>query len=356
MWRLTEDHLESIAIGAGILGTGGGGNPYVGMLRAREALRRYSPVDVLTPDELDEDARVVCVGGIGAPTVGIEKMRDIQAYHALRALEDYVSERATHLVSNEMGGSNSLEPIIPASIAGLPIVDADAMGRAFPELQMKTFFIYGVPWYPLALADEKGNTSIFPKAISATWMERMARAVTIQMGCIACYALAPMSADQIRRTAVPHTLSLALSLGSAVKDAQARHENPIDAIMSVYPGRVLFQGKIVDLERRTTTGFARGKVIIDGLGEFSPGRMSIEFQNENLIASIDGEVVCLVPDLICVVDTERGEPITTELLRYGFRVTVLGFPAHPLLKSPQALNVVGPEAFGYPHQYVPLEV
>ena len=210
MWRLTEEHLESIAIGAGILGTGGGGNPYVGMLRAREALRRYSPVDVLTPEELDEDARVVCVGGIGAPTVGIEKIRDIQAYHALRALEDYVGEKATALISNEMGGSNSLEPIIPASIAGLPIVDGDAMGRAFPELQMKTFFIYGVPWFPLALADEKGNSAIFPKAISAKWMERMARAVTIQMGCIACYALAPMSAEQIRRTAVPHTLTLAL--------------------------------------------------------------------------------------------------------------------------------------------------
>ena len=354
MWRLTEDHLQSIAIGAGILGTGGGGNPYVGMLRAREALRRYSPVDVLTPDDLDEDARVVCVGGIGAPTVGIEKMRDVQAYHALRALEGFVGEKATALISNEMGGSNSLEPIIPASIAGLPIVDADAMGRAFPELQMKTFFIYGVPWYPLALADEKGNTAIFPKAISATWMERMARAVTIQMGCIACYALAPMSADQIRRTAVPHTLTLALELGRAVKDAQSRHENPIDAIMSVYPGRVLFQGKIVDLERRTTTGFARGKVVIDGLGEFSPARMDIEFQNENLIASIDGDVVCLVPDLICVVDTERGEPITTELLRYGFRVTVLGFPAHPLLKTPQALKVVGPKPFGYPHKYTPL--
>ena len=191
MWRLTEDDLKSIATGAGILGTGGGGNPYVGMLRAREAMLRYGSVDVLSPEELDEDARVVCVGGIGAPTVGIEKIRDIQAYYALRELESFIGEKATALVSNEMGGSNSLEPIIPASIAGLPIVDADSMGRAFPELQMKTFFIYGVPWAPVALADEKGNTAIFPKAISAKWMERMARAVTIQMGCIACYALAP---------------------------------------------------------------------------------------------------------------------------------------------------------------------
>ena len=35
MWTATEDVLPHIAIGAGILGTGGGGNPYVGQLRAR---------------------------------------------------------------------------------------------------------------------------------------------------------------------------------------------------------------------------------------------------------------------------------------------------------------------------------
>ena len=164
-----------------------------------------------------------------------------------------------------------------------------------------------------------------------------------------------MSADQVRRTAVPHTLSLALKLGGAVRKAQTKHEDPIGAIMEVYPGKVLFQGKISDLERRTTTGFARGKVIIDGLGPYTDGQMTIEFQNENLIASIDGDVVCIVPDLICVVDTERGDPITTELLRYGFRVTVLGFPAHDLLKSPQALDVVGPRAFGYNQEFSPLQ-
>ena len=72
VWRVDEDHLEAIATGAAILGTGGGGNPYIGRLRAREAIRRHGPVTVLAPEELPGDARVVCVGGIGAPTVGIE--------------------------------------------------------------------------------------------------------------------------------------------------------------------------------------------------------------------------------------------------------------------------------------------
>ena len=354
MWQATEDVLESIAIGAGILGTGGGGNPYIGQLRARQAIRQWGPVTVLDPQELPEDARVVCVGGIGAPTVGIEKVRDLQSYYALRAIEEYTGETATALISNEIGGSNSVEPLIPAAMAGLPVVDADGMGRAFPEFQMKTFFVYGVPCCPMAIADEKGNSIVIRETISPAWAERLARSITVQMGCVACYAVAPMTARQVRETAVPRSMSLARDLGDAVKAARSSGRDPLDAILETCPGRVLFGGKVVDLDRRTTAGFARGTLTIDGLDEYTGERMVIEFQNENLIAKRDGETICIVPDLICAVATELGEPVTTELMRYGLRVTILGFPAPALWTTPEGLSVAGPQAFGYDTEYMPL--
>ena len=356
MWEANEDNLESIAVGAGILGTGGGGNPYIGQLRARQAIRERGPVTVLDPQELPEDSQVICVGGIGAPTVGVEKVRDLQSLYALQAIEEFTGTKATALISNEIGGSNSVEPLIPAAMTGLPVVDADGMGRAFPEFQMKTFFVYGVPWCPMAIADEKGNTVIIPETIGPAWAERLARAITVQMGCVACYAVAPMTAEQVRRTAVLNTLSLARNLGDAVKEAGLRSDDPLSAILSICPGKILFSGKIADVDRRTTAGFARGSLSIEGLEDNNGERLAIEFQNENLIARRDGQVVCTVPDLICVVDSETGEPVTTELLRYGLRVTVLGFPAPDLWTTPEGLAVAGPRVFGYDTDYSPIRL
>ena len=57
-------------------------------------------------------------------------------------------------------------------------------------------------------------------------------------------------------------------------------------------------------------------------------------------------MVALVPDLISVLESETGRAVGTEELKYGLRVSVIAIPCSPLLCSPQALEVVGPTAFG----------
>jgi uncharacterized protein len=158
VWRVDLDALESIAIGAGILGTGGGGNPYIGKLRARRLLEQGYDVVVLDPAEVADNAYVASVGGMGAPTVGIEKFeKGDEALEALRALERHAGVQVDAVIPCEIGGGNSIEPMIAAGLSGLPIIDADGMGRAFPELQMVSYFIYiyGVSPSPAALPTRK---------------------------------------------------------------------------------------------------------------------------------------------------------------------------------------------------------
>lgn len=357
VWTVTTEHLERLAIGAGILGTGGGGNPYLGKLIARQFVREGAQIQVVTLNEVPDDAVVISVGGMGAPTVAVERLRrSDESLNAMRALERHIGMKFTHIIPSEIGGSNSTIPMIVAAQANIPVIDGDGMGRAFPELQMETFIIAGVSPTPGALCDHFGQVAIFDGIDDGKTLERYARAVTIQMGGAAGYAFPVMTGAQVRHAAIPDTLSLAIALGEAVLSARETHTNPVRAALDVTGGHLLFTGKVIDVERRMLGGFARGLVKLEGMGNDAGAMLSIDFQNENLIARRDnGEVVAVVPDLICLVDSETGDPLTTEIVRYGIRASVLGIPAPVELRSPEALAVVGPAAFGYPDvNYVPL--
>lgn len=354
-WLLNELDLEYIALGAAILGTGGGGNSYIGMLRAREQLRAGRRIRIIPPETLRDDDLIISVGSIGAPTVSIEKIkRGDESYRAVRAIEREVGQPAAALLSDEIGGSNAIEPMVAAALADLPIVDVDGMGRAFPELQMNTFFIYGLAPAPGALCDEKGNTVVFTEAISAVWLERLARADTIVMGCTAAFALPPLTGWQVNQWGIKYTVSQSWRLGQAVTLARAEKRDPVTAVLAQEGGRLLFKGKIVDVARWTTGGFARGCLEIEGFEAYTGAALQIEFQNENLIARHEGKAIAMVPDLICIVDSDTARPISTEETRYGLRVAVLGLPCSPLLRTPEAIQVVGPRAFGYELDYEPL--
>lgn len=355
-YDLVEADLLPLSIGAALLGTGGGGNPYLGMLRAREMLRQGARVQVLHLDALPGEAMIGVVGGIGAPVVGIEKIEEgRECYRAMRAVAQASGVKIAALISAEIGGANAIEPIIVAALAGVPIIDGDGMGRAFPEVQMTTFSIYGAQASPAAITDDKGNVVVFHHVIDMSWLEKFARNISVNMGGGGGLAMAPMRMDFVRHTAVPGTVTRALEIGRTVLSARVRHQNVVSSIMQATGAALFFTGKITDVRRELIGGFARGHAIIAGSGAWAGCEGKIDIQNENLVLWVDGVPKIMVPDLIINLDLETGEPLTTEVLRFGQRVAVIGMPVHDLMKTPRALKVVGPQAFGYPHlPYTPL--
>jgi uncharacterized protein len=347
-WEVGLEDVEALALGAGVLGTGGGGNTYLGRVRlARELYLRQTTCRIIDADDLADDALVCALGGMGAPTVGVEKLPNgDEMVNAVRALEAHMRRSFDALAIGEIGGANALQPLIGGLQLNLPVVDGDGMGRAFPELQMDTFAIGGVPVSPLVLSDVHGNTAIFDHIDTPRRAEEYARQLTIEMGGGAELIMPVMSGRQVKQYLIRDTLSLAKKLGETILIARSRNEEPAQVVARAGNGRVLFEGKIVDLYRRTTRGFARGYLKIVAFRDAND-YLEIEFQNENLVARHQGRVVCSVPDLISILSLENGEPIGTEMLRYGLRVAVLGMPAARELKTPAALEVVGPVAFGY---------
>lgn len=355
MWSLDRQDVEDLSTGAAILGTGGGGDPYLGKLMALSVLKKGMKIEVIPPEDVPDDALIIPTAAMGTPTVLMEKIsKGDEVVQAFKRLEKYYGQEVFATMPLEAGGVNSVNPLTVGARCGIPIVDADGMGRAFPELQMTTFNVHGIPCSPMTLVDEKGNV-VMLDAVDNAWAEKIARVVTIRFGGTAWISLYPMHGRDVKRAGILHTLSLARDIGRSVREARASKEDPVDAVLGITRGFRLFEGKIVDVERKTVTGFARGEAKLEGINDSAGASMLIQFQNENLVAIRDDKIVCSVPDLISLLDVDTGLPITTEYLRYGYRVVVVGMPTNEKWRTPKALEIVGPRYFGYEFDYIPIE-
>ena len=74
--EITADDIEALAVGAWILGTGGGGSPYLGLLNMRRLYAQGRRVRLMSPDDLADDDAVAVVSNMGAPLVGQERLTD----------------------------------------------------------------------------------------------------------------------------------------------------------------------------------------------------------------------------------------------------------------------------------------
>jgi len=345
---LEPDDIEAMALGTWILGTGGGGTPYPNLLNVRQLYAAGKRVTLQDPRSLPDDALVAVLSSQGAPLVGQERLSDpAMATKPLRIMEAYLGRKFDAVMPVEIGGGNGLHAIMVAAQTGLPAIDADAMGRAYPEAQMTSFAVADLQCYPLAMGDIRDNEVIIKKAHSWKWMERTSRKICTEFGSLASTCKAPRSGLEVKDHGILYTTTKAIDLGKAVEKARGDHSDPVQAIVDECGGHRIFTGKIVDVERRTTGGFLRGRTRLEGLGPDNGELFEIEFQNEYSVGSRDQQPIVMTPDLICVVDSVSGDGIGTEAIRYGQRVDVLVLPAPPVFLSKRGLELVGPRAFGF---------
>lgn len=358
--EITQENLRDLTRGAAILGTGGGGDPYIGRLLAQEAIKKFGPPKVIDLDELDDDATVCIAAMLGAPTVLSEKAcngADIDV--AILRLSERIGKPIDAIIPAEVGGVNSTVPVVAAARLGLPLVNADGMGRAFPEVHMCTWNFGGVSVTPFVIVDEHLNSAIV-ETETPKRAEQLVRAVAIEMGLSCMVAGYAMSGAEAKRTSVADTLTTSLKIGRAGREC-GKDADPVEALLQAFRdsptygyAREIYDGKLVDLQRGVTAGYSTGQCRIQQLNDPS-SHLDITFQNEYLIALTNGKMQAVVPDLIMIVDRETADPVPVEALRYGQRVKVIAIAAPDALRTPKALESISPECFGLEYSFVPLE-
>lgn len=358
--------IQEINLGASILATGGGGDPEIGLLWAYNVLDEGKTIVMIDPEDVPDDILAASCACLGAPVVLTEKPPSYDVLNnAIRKLQQYAGRELEATIPLECGGVNSTVAYAAAGEFEVPVIDVDGMNRAFPELQMTSWATSGVNSSPTVSCDERGNVTVIDTNVDDRMAENIARRTAMAYGGNSWIATYMMTGKQIKDSSILYSQSIAWELGKAVMYAREKHLDPVEEMLENLKrtrnviGMRVFKGKIVDISREfggeSTKGFSLGRIKIEGLEEYKGRIAEIDFQNEWLNLRIDGKIRCLPPDLIAIVDSETGEPIRSDIMKYGYRGSIVLIPAHERMRTPRGIEMFGPRYFGYDTDYVPVE-
>ena len=357
--ELTIEEVRDILEGCTLLGTGGGGDPVRGWEMVRREYEAGGEFRLAALDGLPADASTCSVyfTGSTAPKspealarfARLPRPQDPPAYLALRALERYLGEAFSALVSIEYGGMNTAVALAMAARAGIPLLDADAAGRAVPDLQFSTYYLQGFPIHPLAVCTEFGEPIVMEKVVDDFRAEDLVRALAVASGGMIATADHPARVGQLRAGGViPGAISRALAVGRARREAIQAGVDPVEAVARAGNGEVLFRGRVTtDPRWEDREGFLFGEMEIEGTGVHAGQSYRIWFKNENAMSWKDGRVDVTVPDLICVLREEDGQAVLNPHAGAGLPVAVLGFPAPKEWLCERGLSILIPRFFGF---------
>src|SRR5262249_15488556 len=107
------DDIEALAVGAWILGTGGGGSPYLRPLNIRRLYAEGGRLSLMSPLDLADEDWVAVVSNMGAPLVGQERLADSRNIaRTVEMQEGLLGTKFRAVMPLEIGGGNSIQPLM----------------------------------------------------------------------------------------------------------------------------------------------------------------------------------------------------------------------------------------------------
>lgn len=368
----TRQECEDLVRGLCFMGAGGGGRPKRGLKLLLDQLEAGREIEWVDVDSLPDEAwtaTVAGMGGRGGEGGTEEELAELgcvkEKYDplglmvaAVRALEDSAGVKVEAIVPGEIGGSNVPAPIVAALELGLPVVDGDyAGGRAIPELPQTIPEVRGVPVCPLSFVTRWGDTLILKDTVSTAMADRIGR-----MMCVAAYGGVGISwylmqIKDIKEMLAAGTLTKALHVGHAIREAREKGADPVKAAVKAVDGWLLFEGELTSTEiaDEQSYAFGLGSHTLKGLGSHEGHTFKIWYKNEYHVSWRDDKPFVTSPDSLIMVDLKTGEPATSYDFSVADQVAVVGRKAHEVHRTEKGIELLGPRHFGFDLDYVPIE-
>ncbi len=297
--------------------------------------------------ELGEDALVVSVGFVnnGIPMSDLRPVGD-EFVTSLRLIEHSLGRPVAGLIPLAAGSANALLPLLVGMQTGLPVVDADPMGRILPLVNQTVFTLAGLPVGPVAASGPTGESALI-QVSAPLRAERLLRALAGEYGGWAATATYPMDAGTLARTGVLGSITRLMKMGQ-ILDSPLETEQKHNALRRSVGVQQILRARVGDaawLSRPAPPGEIQRPASVV-LIEESQGRLvQLEVKNELLMMMVDGAVRAVVPDVITMMRPIDGCVATLDDLWTGNVVDIVVMPAADPWYTTEGLRLGGPTAF-----------
>ena len=355
---LNKQDVKAIIYGACLMGAGGGGALESGLLLLEDySKKREIAVKMQSLDEMEDGTYAGVVAGMGSPIKFKERGADfsvepVVAYDALKKVAFFMNKKITTVLAVEYGALNSFVPMMVAMENNEPFIDADGCGRAVPALNTLLFDVNGIATAPNVMTNAKGDVMInYPvDPYDAKGLENIGRYVCQAFDMLMGISGWISSKEEIKNLLVPDAYTHAMKVGKAMLDAIEKKLDVTEEIKKVTPFRELWRGKLTKMETQVVGGFDIGRTFFEGIGAYEGKKFQVDYKNENLVAFEDQKPLITVPDIICFINLDTGEPMSNADVAEGQNVLVGAMPVHEnWYKTDKGINCWKPflEATGY---------
>lgn len=363
MRTLSLQELEDMLLGTVILGAGGGGDIEEGRAMIATALAAGKSFDLVSLDEVPDDALICTPYLLGAITpltpeeerayTGLDVSDTDPLLQAYAEFQAHLGQAFYGTTPCELGGSNTAAAFFPAAMNGHRIIDADPAGRAVPEITHSTYYLHGLPAAPIYAVNPFGESFLIDKVKDDQRAETLVRAISqVSRNTVAAIDHALPMRD-LRDVLIPGTISKAIDMGRICRETMAAGGDTAAKIADVGGGMVLFKGVVTSVSYETKEGFTIGQITMESGAQ----TLTISVKNEHMACYLDGRVLATVPDLICLFDRVTGAPVTNPDVRQDQALAAVLLPAPAQFLSDLGLSVFGPRYAGIEADYqTPLNV
>lgn len=306
---------------------------------------RTSP-EVRRVDEFEEGELIVSLGFVnsGLPLSDLRPVGD-EFSTSLRLVEQALGRPASGIMPLAAANINALVPILSGMQLGLPVVDADPMGRVFPLLYQSVFTLAGLSAGPVGATGAAGESALLD-VTSPKRAERLVRALAGEFGGWSATALYPMRAAELAEHGVIGSVSRMIRIGRIIDSGRTVAEK--HAVLRSSEGvRRIMRARVSDvagLSRPAPPGQPDNPSTVV-LTEETHGRIvQLEVQNELLMLMVDGSVEAVVPDIITMLRPDDASVASLDDLWVGNTIDIAVLPAAPQWYTPAGTELVGPAA------------